>query len=74
MNKVQVRLDTQSEVTEFVSIATTIAEETFLEDGTGLRVDAKSLLGVMYGTTEFKQLYVMSENEQLDSKFSKFMI
>ena len=74
MNKVQIRLDTQSEVTEFVSIATTINEETFLEDGAGLRVNAKSLLGVMYGTTEFKKLYVLSENKQISNKFSKFMI
>lgn len=74
MNKVQVRLDTQTEVTEFVSIANTVNDEVFLEDGTGYRVNAKSLLGVMYGISEFKDLYVISDCDTLINKFNKFML
>lgn len=74
MNKIKVRLDTQSDVSEFVGLATSILEEVFLEDGNKLRVNAKSLMGVMYGTSEFNDLYVLSENEHISSKFIKFII
>ena len=74
MNKVQVVLDTQTDVREFVNIANTIEEPVYLEDGTGFKVDGKSLLGAMYGTSEFKKLFVLSENENLSSKFRKFII
>lgn len=61
MNKIKVVLDTQSDISEFVSIATTIEDPVYLEDGTGFRVNAKSLMGVMYGTCEFNDLYVLSD-------------
>jgi hypothetical protein len=76
MNKIRVVIDTQSDVTEFVSIANTFPETTpvFLEDGTGFRADAKSLMGVMYGRFEFKELWVISDYENLENKFNKFMV
>ena len=74
MNKVRVIIDTQSDVAEFVNIANTIEEDVFLEDGTHFRANAKSLMGVMYGRFEFKELWVLSEHKLLSSKFSKFMI
>ena len=76
MNRIRVVLDTQTDVTEFVNIANSFPETThiFLEDGTGFRADAKSLMGVMYGRFEFKELYVLSEDSQLSNKFIKFMI
>ena len=74
MNKLRVVLDTSSDTKEFVRIANTITEDVFLEDGTHFRADAKSLMGVMYGRFEFKELYVLSEHSALASKFNKFMI
>ena len=74
MNKIKVILDTQSDIREFVNIANTIDEEVYLEDGTGFRVNGKSLLGAMYGTSEFNDLYVLSDNQHISSKFIKFII
>ena len=74
MSKIKVILDTQSAITEFVGIATSIGDFVYLEDGTGFRVDAKSLMGVMYGTSEFKNLYVLSNNDTIATRFRKFMI
>ena len=31
-------------------------------------------MGVMYGTSEFKDLYVISDNEAIGTKFLKFII
>lgn len=74
MNKIQVRIDTQKDVRDFVGVATSISNSVFLEDGTGFRVDAKSLMGVMYGTSEFSNLYVLSDCDTLETKFSKFLV
>jgi phosphotransferase system HPr-like phosphotransfer protein len=74
MNKIKVILDTQRDISEFVHLATSIDEEIYLEDGTGLKVNAKSLMGVMYGTSEFKDLYVISDNDTIATKFLKFIV
>ena len=73
MNKIQVILDTQTDVLEFVNIANTIQEDVFLEDSSLFRANAKSILGVMYGMSEFKELHVLSDCSNLSSKFRKFM-
>ena len=74
MHKIKVVLDTTTDVTNFVNIANSITEPVLLEDGTGFRANAKSLLGVMYGKFEFKDLYVVSDSEQLSNKFMRFMV
>jgi hypothetical protein len=74
LNRIRVILDTQSDVREFVNIANTIEEDVFLEDTKNFRADAKSMMGVMYGRFEFKELWVLSEFEHLSTKFSKFMV
>lgn len=74
MNKIRVVLDTQSDVRDFVNIANTIEQNVYLEDSTNFRADAKSMMGVMYGRFEFKELWVLSESEHLPTKFSKFMM
>ena len=74
MNKIEVHLDTESDVRAFVGIASTISEPVFLEDGTHYRANGKSMMGVLYGSLEFKHLYVLSENQYLETKFSKFLI
>ena len=74
MNKIEIRLETQTDIKDFVNIASSIPNEVFLEDGTHYRADAKSMMGVMYGGFEFKHLYVSSDYEHLETKFSKFIV
>lgn len=74
MNKIRVVIDTQTDVIKFVNIANSIEEEVILEDNTHFRADAKSLMGVMYGRFEFKELHVLSECPNLTSKFIDFII
>lgn len=74
MSKIKVVLDTQSDITEFVGVATTIPAPVYLEDGTGFKVNGKSIMGVMYGTSEFKDLYVISDSDTIATKFLKFIV
>ena len=74
MSRLKIVLDTATDVTEFVGLANTITVPVYLEDGNGLVIDAKSLMGVMYGKTEFVNLWVKSDYENLSTKFRKFMI
>ena len=75
MNKsYRVVLDTKSGVEEFVKIANNIEEEVYLENGNDLKVNAKSLMGVLYGQFEFHSLYVVSTHDLLYEKFNKFII
>lgn len=74
MNKLKIRLETNTDMTDFVSIATSIKEDVFLEDGQGLRVIAKSMLGVVCAKFDFKELWVLSDSPLLTSKFMKFSV
>jgi len=74
MNKIKVMLDTGTDCANFVQIANTINEPVFLEDGSSYRVNAKSLMGVMYGKHEFTELYVISDNENIATKFLRFIV
>ena len=74
MNKIHIRLDTQSDVKDFVRIASSIELPVYLEYDTGFRANGKSLFGVMYGMSEFKNLYVLSDFEHLPTKFNKYII
>lgn len=74
MYKIKVIIDTKSDVIEFVNIANSIKENVYLEDGTHFRANAKSLMGVMYGTVEFDNIYVISDDPSLSSKFRKFIV
>ena len=74
MNKIRIALETGRDCAEFVSIANSIEEDVFLEDATNFRADAKSMMGVMYGKHEFRELWVLSENPSLATKFMKFIV
>ena len=74
MNKIRVVIETGRDCAEFVQIANTIKEDVFLEDGTNFRADAKSLMGVMYGKHDFKELYVLSDSDSIATKFLKFIV
>ena len=60
--KVQIRLDTFTDVKRFVDIATAQVGEVHITDGNGLRVSAKSILGAMY-SLEFDELWCEAEND-----------
>ena len=70
--KNQIRLETMCDVNEFVSIASSIADEVHLTDGTGFRVNGKSLLGVMY-SLEFAEIWVESKAD-FYSRIAKFVV
>lgn len=60
--KIQIRLDTMSDVQRFVSIATAHSGDVHITDGNGLRVSAKSLLGAIYAM-EFDNIWCESEED-----------
>ena len=60
--RVQIRLDTFTDVKRFVDIATMQEGEVHITDGNGLRVSAKSILGAMY-SLEFDELWCEAEND-----------
>lgn len=69
----EIRLDTLSDVNEFVRIVTTIEGKVTVEDGEGHCVDAKSLLGMMYASGEFTHKYAVSEKD-ISVAILKFLI
>ena len=58
--KYEIRLDTLTEINEFVNTVNQYDEPVVLTDGMGFSVNAKSILGAMY-TIEWKNLYVLSD-------------
>lgn len=70
--KNKIRLDTMSDVNEFVKIATSVRGNVYLTDKTDLKVNGKSLLGVMY-SLEFEEIWVESDAD-IYSQISKFII
>ena len=62
MTRTQIRLDTLSDVHQFVDEMTRLQENVWLEDGSGARVSAKSLLGCLY-SLEWVRVYVFCERD-----------
>ena len=52
----KIRLDTMSDIQKFVEIVSRTNEQVFLEDSTGMRVSAKSILGGLYAL-EWSEIY-----------------
>lgn len=73
MNRIEVRIDTQTDVYEFVKLANEIPDDIFLKDNSGHCVNGKSLLGCLY-TLEFDHVYVESKYGMLSNKFSRFIL
>lgn len=61
--KVKIRLDTQTEARNLVGIATSLKEKVHLTDGAEMRVSAKSLIGTLYATFDFSEIWLETENE-----------
>lgn len=63
MKKYKIVLDTVSDVNKFVSIANSFFNSTItVTDNNGLRVNAKSLMGMLYAL-EFEELWCESDTE-----------
>lgn len=60
--KVKIRLETLSDIREFVSTATSIDACIHLTDGNRLTVSAKSILGAMY-SMEWSDIYCTSDKD-----------
>lgn len=54
--KAKIRLDTLSNIRDFVNAVSTIGDEVYLTDGNDFTVSAKSILGAMY-TMEWSEVY-----------------
>lgn len=70
--RVQIRLDTQTDVTEFVNVASKNDGVITITDGNGLRANAKSLLGVL-SALEFSQLWCESDVD-IYSQIERFVV
>lgn len=69
--RMRIRLDTQTDVANFVNIANQIKGNVFLVDDTFNKVNGKSLMGCLY-SLEFNGLYVVLEDETKYNKFTRF--
>ena len=61
--KVKINIDTQSAATRLVNIASTLSDTVYLTDGANMRVSAKSLMGVLYASFDFTEVWLETENE-----------
>lgn len=60
--RVKIRLDTLNDVNHLVEIASRVSEQITLEDGNGMCVSAKSLLGSIYAM-EFANIYCCCDRD-----------
>lgn len=70
--RAKIRIETGKDAYEFCAIATKLPGRITVHDGSGLVVNAKSVLGMLY-TMEFDELWCESEND-IYSHISKFVV
>ena len=70
--RAKIRLDTMKDITQFVAICSKVAEPVHITDGVGLKVSAKSVLGVMY-SMEFDNIWCECEHD-IYSHIEKFVV
>ena len=61
--KVKINLDTQTAAARLVELAMGLDEKVYLTDGADIRVSAKSLLGTLYASFDFNEIWLETENE-----------
>ena len=61
-HKEKIHIDTMTDATEFVSITTKLPGQIVVVDNKGMRVNAKSILGMLYAM-EFEELWVESDED-----------
>lgn len=70
--KVKIRLDTMKDINQFVSACSQVSVPVYITDGAGLKVSAKSVLGVMY-SMEFANIWCECE-EDIYSNIEHFTV
>ena len=60
--RVKIQLDTMKDINKFVAICSKIDAPVYITDGAGLKVSAKSVLGVMY-SMEFDNIWCESDKD-----------
>jgi hypothetical protein len=70
--KAKIRIDTGSEALRFSNITSTLEGKITVTDNKGLRVNAKSLVGMVYAI-EFEELWCESEKD-IYSAIEEFVI
>ena len=60
--KAKIRLDTLTDVQNFVRQASTVSHPVYITDGKGLKVSAKSIMGALY-SLEFDELWCECEQD-----------
>ncbi len=72
--KVKIRLDTMKDINQFVAICSKLPVDVpaYITDGAGLKVSAKSILGVMY-SMEFDEIWCETE-ANLYYELNRFII
>lgn len=61
--KLKVNIDTESAAARLVGLATKLNEPVYLTDGANMRVSAKSMLGAVYATMDFSEVWIETEND-----------
>lgn len=59
----KIRLDTMSDINQFVEIVSRIDEQVYLEDDTGYKVSAKSLLFAAVAKMEWSTIYCSCQKD-----------
>lgn len=60
MGRLRIRLDTHTDAARLAKIASNLEGKIVITDGNGLRVNAKSVMGMLYAM-EFEELWLESE-------------
>lgn len=61
--KIRINLDTQEAATRLVGLATGLSEKVYLTDGADIRVSAKSVLGAIYASFDFTEVWLETEKD-----------
>lgn len=70
--RAKIRLDTMKDINQFVAICTNVAVPVHITDGAGLKVSAKSVLGVMY-SMEFADIWCECD-EDIYRQIERFIV
>ena len=62
MTRTHIRLDTLSDVNKFVETMSQLPDQVWLEDGSGIKVNAKSMLACLY-SMEWTRIFVFCERD-----------
>ena len=62
MNRIKIRIDTMSDVSKLVAVATKAQGRVILTDNTDFKVSGTSLLGALY-TMEWSEVYLESDED-----------